>query len=137
MRRFQSTPPARGATPQYLKAMLNEVISIHAPREGGRPLPFVGQFAALLISIHAPREGGDLMFSDSRVSGFYFNPRPPRGGRRRLRLGVGGQPIISIHAPREGGDFQGFFWWRLLDSFQSTPPARGATVLPTIHPFDA
>ena len=33
---FQSTPPARGATPQLLVRLRNAVnISIHAPREGG------------------------------------------------------------------------------------------------------
>ena len=35
---------------------------------------------------------------------------------------------ISIHAPREGGDFFGFFTGAALPPFQSTPPARGATV---------
>ena len=34
----------------------------------------------------------------------YFNPRPPRGGRRSRILGDAAQPWISIHAPREGGD---------------------------------
>ena len=34
----------------------------------------------------------------------YFNPRPPRGGRRHADgLGVD-DDTISIHAPREGGD---------------------------------
>ena len=33
---FQSTPPARGATPQLSATFINIVdISIHAPREGG------------------------------------------------------------------------------------------------------
>ena len=33
--RFQSTPPARGATPEALKGVVSSGISIHAPREGG------------------------------------------------------------------------------------------------------
>ena len=33
-----------------------------------------------------------------------FNPRPPRGGRRRQRYGGADPRHISIHAPREGGD---------------------------------
>ena len=40
----------------------------------------------------------------SAKSGLYFYPRPPRGGRRRVRHG---QPLgdrISIHALREEGD---------------------------------
>ena len=59
------------------------------------------------ISIHAPREGGD-------VTDF--------GGIRE-------STAISIHAPREGGD-------HFTDDkhgppviFQSTPPARGATLV--------
>ena len=33
-----------------------------------------------------------------------FNPRPPRGGRRRGCHLLGIPVYISIHAPREGGD---------------------------------
>ena len=35
-----------------------------------------------LISIHALREEGDAGRRRSQHSGFYFYPRPPRGGRR-------------------------------------------------------
>ena len=34
----------------------------------------------------------------------YFNPRPPRGGRRRRDDPPHQHDVISIHAPREGGD---------------------------------
>ena len=59
--KFQSTPPARGATwPPQIK-LHSSMISIHAPREGGDH-----QLKALeylySISIHAPREGGDRWF---------------------------------------------------------------------------
>ena len=57
------------------------------------------------ISIHAPREGGD---SDPDID-------------------IPCTSTISIHAPREGGDLTYLrfrvFWY----TFQSTPPARGAT----------
>ena len=36
--------------------------------------------------------------------------------------------VISIHAPREGGDPRLNTFHHLLHLFQSTPPARGATV---------
>ena len=36
--------------------------------------------------------------------------------------------VISIHAPREGGDLRTKVRYRLYEGFQSTPPARGATV---------
>ena len=56
------------------------------------------------ISIHAPREGGDRRSGGLPRSVFYFNPRPPRGGRRHYRRAEGNSKSISIHAPREGGD---------------------------------
>ena len=103
--KFQSTPPARGATQS-------------ADRAGSRRRN---------ISIHAPREGGDCMSATRRSMPAYFNPRPPRGGRRFVRIDVlhdfndfnprpprGGRPK---HICRSAGS-------RL---FQSTPPARGAT----------
>ena len=36
---------------------------------------------------------------------------------------------ISIHAPREGGDVTGKSCPRQMAGFQSTPPARGATIV--------
>ena len=111
--------------------------------------------AALLtslgISIHAPREGGDSVSCRTCSMPWDFNPRPPRGGRRFVRIVSLSLPIISIHAPREGGDPEyGYvlggchgisihapreggrlssIWNDNLFNlkFQSPPPARGAT----------
>ena len=87
-----------------------------------------------------------------------FNPRPPRGGRRKTEIGAQTLYVISIHAPREGGDVKHFFGISghfvisihapreggdavapSLPSpskrpFQSTPPARGATSLHLLTP---
>ena len=57
------------------------------------------------ISIHAPREGGD-----------------PKKNRDTKNIN------ISIHAPREGGDHIVYQKNTSKITFQSTPPARGATV---------
>ena len=57
-----------------------------------------------IISIHAPREGGDDLCGFGVTRHDDFNPRPPRGGRRRRGRGHRGRGGISIHAPREGGD---------------------------------
>ena len=82
-KKFQSTPPARGATAQHLV-----------------------QLRFLPISIHAPREGGDVCPSRCANNIFHnFNPRPPRGGRPRSLYNI---------------------VWEVV--FQSTPPARGATL---------
>ena len=104
---FQSTPPARGAT--HLSDMRNgaESISIHAPREGGRQRPRKIRQSPQYISIHAPREGGDWF----RNIGEYYKVQ------------------ISIHAPREGGDSEECTNPRTAVLFQSTPPARGATMI--------
>ena len=59
----------------------------------------------------------------------YFNPRPPRGGRRQLKEVVQLVLVISIHAPREGGDWVFLRIGGASKIFQSTPPARGATML--------
>ena len=102
------------------------------------------------ISIHAPREGGDGAASVRPAEIYDFNPRPPRGGRLKGLKQKTNNLIISIHAPREGGDRpsvrssqdRGHFnprpprggrhrdrqMWVEQRVFQSTPPARGATV---------
>ena len=61
-------------------------------------------YAGRKISIHAPREGGDEYIYDDTVD-----------------------TSISIHAPREGGDAPNAHRMPSAKSFQSTPPARGAT----------
>ena len=58
-----------------------------------------------MISIHAPREGGDYNDALIRYTDY-----------------------ISIHAPREGGDQLAKCRWLTALLFQSTPPARGATI---------
>ena len=88
--------------------LMEDLISIHAPREGcdhRRRLRLRPQAA---ISIHAPREGCD------GICEF---------------LGVAWRDI-SIHAPREGCDSERTILIFFCYLFQSTHPARGATVAP-------
>ena len=45
-----------------------------------------------------------------------FNPRPPRGGRRQIKKEGSRTAAISIHAPREGGDSKDAqFYLRIFD----------------------
>ena len=103
------------------------VISIHAPRTGSdvirkSPPVSISVFQSTLpargategrpafrcrkpISIHAPRTGSDDRLCHSSARSRYFNPRSPHGERRR----------IGYHHFRSG-------------IFQSTLPARGATI---------
>ena len=62
-------------------ALGQNLISIHAPREGGDLHLSALIRSAYWISIHAPREGGDIDIDDLQEC-----------------------MDISIHAPREGGD---------------------------------
>ena len=101
---FQSTRPARGAT--YLESLASRYhyVSIHAPR-AGRDKVLAAEFVGIVVSIHAPRAGRDGIALSSISVSLRFNPRAPRGARRRS-CGLGG--------------------WG--DRFQSTRPARGATL---------
>ena len=146
--RFQSTPSARRATGTYLLVGLHRhnfnprpprggrlleqtdigswiMISIHALREEGDQKPAC-VCCGEPISIHALREEGDRIANILGKPELYFNPRPPRGGRRKAVSGAidqqvfqstpsarratpttaNGNPdtIISIHALREEGD---------------------------------
>ena len=79
--RFQSTPSARRATQHERKLVRKTNISIHALREEGDRLSGQCQYHRA-ISIHALREEGDWRPITARFRQRYFNPRPPRGGRR-------------------------------------------------------
>ena len=101
-------------------------ISIHAPREGG-DWDNITDSIKRKISIHAPREGGDhaLDVLDSVV---FISIHAPREGGDQYQTALPEECLeISIHAPREGGDVQVGVTGMLVNRFQSTPPARGAT----------
>ena len=127
-------------------------ISIHAPRTGSdvlrwTPCPATAYFnprsphgerrgrrrgvlpALRRISIHAPRTGSDQPYTSSaRQASADFNPRSPHGERPAPLcdgVAVGG---ISIHAPRTGSDECNNPRSAPGKLFQSTLPARGATV---------
>ena len=101
--RFQSTPPARGATYRLYDGSGYQYISIHAPREGGDMFLRRGP-RHFMISIHAPREGGDLLLQSGSLNYSIFQSTPPARGATLDFLGTVLDFIISIHAPREGGD---------------------------------
>ena len=145
---FNPRPPRGGRRPfADLVPIKRYDISIHAPRAGGDVvLADVG--GGHDISIHAPRAGGDRGPPSCASGSPNFNPRPPRGGRParkegasrrgisihapraggdcRVPTGLVGE-LISIHAPRAGGDSAPVGIRTSAATFQSTPPARGAT----------
>ena len=122
---FQSTRPARGATMKPWNSGDFSSVSIHAPR-AGRDCATRAMEIDIGVSIHAPRAGRDGAFSTDRTRTPGFNPRAPRGARRKRqalrRAPWGFNPraprgarhtvavnlhfpfSVSIHAPRAGRD---------------------------------
>ena len=130
---FQSTLPAKGATFYWLARQIIDV-SIHAPREGSDSFPWnnnpsrssfnprsprrerhhaTSSKMAFDVSIHAPREGSDEAFVDAVVI-----------------------LDVSIHAPREGSDIIDINNATVQPLFQSTLPAKGATLLAATRSSD-
>ena len=125
-------------------------ISIHAPREGGdidssrtreensdfnprpprggRPIDTHEQCGQDLFQSTPPARGATQHINDMYQYQQYFNPRPPRGGRRSKKYFKKKEKHFNPRPPRGGrlqrttGEFEG-----VLQTFQSTPPARGAT----------
>ena len=79
-------------------------ISIHVPREG-HDVVQKERLHMTPISIHVPRVGHDRD-ADPQAGRAEpdFNPRAPRGARRRELHQRGVNLAISIHVPREGHD---------------------------------
>ncbi len=89
-------------------------VSIHAPR-AGRDSQFPRQPVPRRrcdVSIHAPRGGRDNKHAAVLTVVRCFNPRAPRGARSRNATACAAS---------------------VLDAFQSTRPARGATVFPPVR----
>ena len=125
--RFQSAPPARGATRQRLPVHHHADVSIRAPRTGG---DHGEDDDCLLLGGFNPRppHGGRLSLGlIDGEDGVGFNPRPPHGGRLERARYAHEQAIVSIRAPRTGGDSRSAGPGSPPIWFQSAPPARGAT----------
>ena len=89
----------------FLKETLDDFISIHAPRVGGdTEEPSVIAFGVRFQST-PPVWGATWQDGAGVITGNYFNPRPPCGGRPKLMGHEIVRRFISIHAPRVGGDF--------------------------------
>ena len=102
---FQSTPSARRAT------SLRETTT--ALMQRFQSTPSVGRATNI--------------WAAAGTTSTYFNPRPPRGGRRHGQAAAARHLNISIHALREEGDRLCIIRHTIYDLFQSTPSARRAT----------
>ena len=147
---FQSTHPARGATAPASVIPCTNAISIHAPREGCdrvlfricpirlnfnprtprgvRPLFLLVLVRPVIFQSTHPARGATYV-SLSNKSRKNISIHAPREGCD-VKAGCGPSARrISIHAPREGCDGEGDFIACFHPLFQSTHPARGATLL--------
>ncbi len=133
VKEFQSTRPARGATPLPARSVCQQAVSIHAPRTGrdgnarhvagehdgfnpraphGARLDPSSRYAwAAPFQSTRPARGATTSCGFARPSAGSFNPRAPHGARRRAG---------ACSGPAQC-------------TFQSTRPARGATSLTLIR----
>ena len=124
--KFQSTLPARGATPstaQWRQASRN--FNPRSPH-GERRLRGHSFLFARLISIHAPRTGSDPRKIITSYTQRDFNPRSPHGERLLIASSGWATPHFNPRSPHGERRYTPIM---MLCSkpFQSTLPARGAT----------
>ena len=126
--RFQSAPPARGATaragdrdhvrqsfnprpprggrPSASGRRLRRTGFNPRPPRGGRRLDDLTGAADPEFQSAPPARGATGGCAGSRVLHRGFNPRPPRGGRLAEERQTVQVSIVSIRAPRAGGDLR-------------------------------
>jgi len=103
-RGFQSTRPARGATPGRRSRWRRRTVSIHAPRAGRDLETRIATRKSFAFQSTRPARGATVPLGLLPQVEPRFNPRAPRGARQR------GRQVV-----------------RVWPKFQSTRPARGAT----------
>ena len=127
-KKFQSTPPVRGATPTPLVAALNcSIFQSTPPVRGATCRRVIDSRWAMWFQSTPPVRGATTRVSWRLQHWQAFQSTPPVRGATFLDNSRGTRSKISIHAPRAGGDVTGIVGsagWLL---FQSTPPVRGAT----------
>ena len=79
---FQSTAPVWGPTANVVRVADKTEFQSTAPVWGPTYRSSLLGFRWLTISIHGPRVGADYPPPAQNRGHFYFNPRPPCGGRR-------------------------------------------------------
>ena len=124
--KFQSTHPARGATYRHLQDRPRGCFNPRTP-------PGVRHHLAWWPQLHCsfnPRTPPGVRHPEAWRPKLHcsFNPRTPPGVRPVLGILLPTKWMVSIHAPRPGCDILLLFSYYLLNKFQSTHPARGATL---------
>ena len=102
MAKFQSTPPARGATARTPAGSPRRLDFNPRPPRGGRP------FCSISLTLSA-----------------HFNPRPPRGGRQPLLLKPKPPILFQSTPPARGATGCSSAAWRARTYFNPRPPRGG------------
>ena len=133
---FQSTPPARGATRRrYSRPCSSPYFNPRPPRGGRQRRPKNFRRSTSFQST-PPARGATPGIRPLRHSIADFNPRPPRGGRRYPGRPAGGAGNFNPRPPRGGRPGGLVTGMPPRPTFQSTPPARGATTASALAVFD-
>ena len=155
--RFQSTRPARGATALGDPLGLGLLrVSIHAPRTGRDKSRAERACAVSPFQSTRPARGAPRMSPSGGLPSLGFTPRAPHGARRRPRARPKTRPGFNPRAPHGArpptstslyGDTGSFnpraphgarqlamYKPYILPAFQSTRPARGATIVTRARP---
>ena len=99
---FQSTLPARGATGREHSQPDIADISIHAPREGSDQLSVGRPRRRQRFQSTLPARGATTQSAAHRAGRSDFNPRSPRGERRRRRTSSSSTLIVQSTLPARG-----------------------------------
>ena len=140
----------RGATFVFLWLCCCISISIHTPLAGSDGSSWLLPFISLIFQSTPPLRGATYAPPVKEYNTSNFNPHPPCGERRSLRLALHPSLHFNPHPPcgerRQqrhlhlintsfnphppcGERQRGRSFWLILEMFQSTPPLRGATAI--------
>ena len=130
---FQSTLPARGATWRAPASMvLPSRFQSTLPARGATGTASSSPGSNTYFNPRSPHGERPAILPQQAVLGSYFNPRSPHGERLFKSYYQAWSFDISIHAPRTGSDAQVCRGTISTGGFQSTLPARGATICAVI-----
>ena len=125
--RFQSTLPARRSDSNQGMGVRNNLsFNPRSPR-GGATCSWGASFGGWLVSIHAPREGERPLGTDDHTQALLFQSTlPARGSDRLKRRIIPPTGVFQSTLPARGSDGHAMNTRAASRAFQSTLPARGS-----------
>ena len=131
--KFQSTPPARGATFPFSDIPTTASYFNPRPPRGGRPAADMLLLPAPAISIHAPREGGDVSPPRDCSKDAEFQSTPPARGATALSTICAPCCIFQSTPPARGATAAAFAPAMSAANFNPRPPRGGRQLVPGVH----